>query len=101
MELAAFQERIDRTYGDRDRARGVASTVAWLTEEVGELAKAVRKGVRAEQVREPGDALAWLVSLANQLGISMEEAAARYASGCPQCGATPCECPSTSRVLLD
>ena len=26
-----------RTYGDRDRARGTATSVAWLIEEVGEL----------------------------------------------------------------
>jgi NTP pyrophosphatase (non-canonical NTP hydrolase) len=81
-------------YGARDRARGVPATVAWLAEEVGELARAVRKGSRDEQVHELGDALAWLASLASQLGISLDEAAARYAAGCPACGATPCVCGS-------
>jgi len=93
MELAAFQEQMSRTYGARDRARGVTATVAWLAEEVGELARAVRKGDRAEQVHELGDALAWLASLANQLDISLDEAAARYADGCPKCTASPCTCP--------
>jgi hypothetical protein len=37
--------------------------------------------------------LAWLASLANQLGLSLDDAAARYASGCPRCGAIPCGCP--------
>jgi NTP pyrophosphatase (non-canonical NTP hydrolase) len=82
-----------RVYGDRDQARGVPATVAWLTEEVGELARAVRKGSRAEQLHELGDVLAWLASLAGQLGLSLEEAAARYAGGCPVCGSTPCGCP--------
>ena len=92
MELAAFQTQMARTYGDRDTARGVTATVAWLAEEVGELARAVRKGSRDDQVHEVGDVLAWLASLANQLGVTLDEAAARYATGCPKCGGTPCTC---------
>lgn len=82
-----------RTYGERDRARGTAATVAWLAEELGELAQAVRKGDRAAQTHELGDVLAWLASLADQLGLSLDEAAARYAAGCPRCGSLPCRCP--------
>ena len=93
MDLAAVQALIESTYGDRDRARGVPSTVAWLCEEVGELAKAARKGTRAEQLEELGDVLAWTATLANQLGLSLDEAMARYASGCPKCAAIPCACP--------
>jgi NTP pyrophosphatase (non-canonical NTP hydrolase) len=93
MEIAAFQELMARTYGERDRARGVDATVAWLTEELGELARAVRKGTRAELLHELGDVLAWLASLADQLGLSLDTAASRYASGCPRCGALPCACP--------
>jgi NTP pyrophosphatase (non-canonical NTP hydrolase) len=93
MELGDLQTLIDATYGARDRERGIPATVAWLAEEVGELARAVRKGTRDEQLHELGDALAWLVSLANQLGLSLETAALRYASGCPRCGSTPCDCP--------
>ena len=69
------------------------ATVAWLAEEVGELAKAARKGTREEQLHELGDALAWLASLANQLGLSLVEAAQRYADGCPRCAGVPCTCP--------
>lgn len=92
MTLAELQALMERTYGEQDRARGRAATVAWLTEELGELAQAVRKGSRADQVHELGDVLAWLASLANQLGIDLDEAAARYASGCPKCGSIPCAC---------
>jgi NTP pyrophosphatase (non-canonical NTP hydrolase) len=81
-----------RTYGERDRARGRDATVAWLTEELGELARAARKGSREEQLHELGDVLAWLASLAEQLGLSLAEAAARYAQGCPRCGGIPCAC---------
>ncbi len=81
-----------QTYGARDAARGVPATVAWLAEEVGELAKAVRKGSVAEQLHELGDVLAWLASLAGQLGLSLQDAAQRYAAGCPRCAAIPCVC---------
>ena len=68
------------------------STVAWLAEELGELAQAVRKGSVEEQTHELGDVLAWLASLAEQLGISLDDAASRYADGCPRCASTPCQC---------
>lgn len=92
-DLTELQHLMERTYGERDRARGIPTTVAWLAEEVGELAKAVRKGSRDEQVHELGDALAWLASLANQLDISLAEAVDRYRAGCPRCGDSPCHCP--------
>jgi NTP pyrophosphatase (non-canonical NTP hydrolase) len=84
MDLAAFQQLMADTYGARDRSRGVSATVAWLTEELGELAQAVRKGDRVEQLHELGDVLAWLASLAGQLGLSLD--------GCPRCGGLPCTC---------
>jgi NTP pyrophosphatase (non-canonical NTP hydrolase) len=92
VDLAQLQDVIERTYGDRDRARGVPSTVAWLAEELGELAQAVRKGDRADQVHEFADVLAWVASLANQMGIDLAGAVDRYATGCPRCGALPCRC---------
>lgn len=88
-----LQALMERTYGERDRARGIPATVAWLAEEVGELAKAARKGTRDEQVHEVGDVLAWLASLANQLGITLDEAFGRYEDGCPRCHRAPCGCP--------
>ena len=92
MTLAELQDVIDRTYGDRDRGRGVAPTVAWLCEEVGELAQAVRKGTRDQQLHEFGDVIAWVATLANQMGIDLTEAVQRYANGCPGCNSLPCTC---------
>ena len=94
MELARLQALMAATYGERDTTRGVPATIAWLTEEVGELARATRKGSREDQLHELGDVLAWLASLANQLGLSMDDALARYVDGCPVCGAIPCTCPA-------
>jgi NTP pyrophosphatase (non-canonical NTP hydrolase) len=92
VDLSAFQQQIEATFGERDRARGVPSSVAWLAEEVGELAQAVRKGSHEQQVHEFGDVLAWLTSLANQLDVDLSESAQRYASGCPRCESLPCSC---------
>lgn len=93
MQIGDFQDVIARTYGEQDAARGRAATVAWLCEELGELAQAVRKGTVEEQRHELGDVLAWLASLAHQLDLSMADAADRYADGCPRCDALPCACP--------
>lgn len=92
MHLHELQDTIARTYGERDAARGQAATVAWLCEELGELAQAVRKGTKEQQAHELSDVLAWLASLAHQLDLSMEDAGARYAQGCPRCAAIPCAC---------
>ena len=83
MRIGDFQRLMDDLYGTADRDRGVPSTVAWLAEEVGELAQAVRKGTAVEQLHELGDVLAWLASLANQLGLSLEDAAERYVDDPP------------------
>jgi NTP pyrophosphatase (non-canonical NTP hydrolase) len=93
MQMREFQQVIARTYLERDSERGVAVTVAWFAEEVGELARAVRKGTRDDQVHEMGDVLAWLASLANQIDIDFDDAIARFRDGCPKCSAMPCACP--------
>lgn len=83
VELAEVQSLMERLYGNEDRERGLPATVAWLCEEVGELAQAVRKGSPDEQLHELGDVLAWLSSLANQLDLSLDEAIERYVTEPP------------------
>jgi len=92
MELAELQESLRRTYLGRDTARGRDATFRWLTEEVGEVAKAMRTGDRANLEHEFGDVLAWLISLANVEGVELGDAIARYEDGCPRCGSQPCAC---------
>jgi NTP pyrophosphatase (non-canonical NTP hydrolase) len=93
MEISELQAMLRRTYYRRDANRGRDATFRWMTEEVGELARALRHGDHDELVLEFSDVLAWLTSLANLTGVDMEDAAARYAHGCPKCGHTPCVCP--------
>jgi NTP pyrophosphatase (non-canonical NTP hydrolase) len=92
VNLAELQSTIERTYGGRDRERGVPATVAWLAEELGELAQAVRKGTRAEIEHEFSDVLAWVATLANMVDVDLTAAVDRYRDGCPKCHTTPCTC---------
>lgn len=92
MDLDEFQRQMRVLYGERDRDRGLARTFAWFVEEVGELSRALFREEHEEKERELADVLAWLVSLADQVGVDLEAAADRYAHGCPRCAATPCAC---------
>ena len=83
MELNELQDLMENLYGQEDRSRGLPSTVAWLCEEVGELAQAVRKGSREDQMHELADVLAWLASLSNQLDLSLDMAMQRYVENPP------------------
>ena len=93
MDLQMLQGQMGRLYSDRDHTRGVDATFRWFTEEVGELAKAIRTGDRANLIHEFGDVLAWLASLANLANVDLADAVGRYQGGCPRCGLAPCECP--------
>jgi NTP pyrophosphatase (non-canonical NTP hydrolase) len=95
MAISELQRTLHRTYYERDRKRGPDATFRWLTEEVGELARALRHGRREELELEFSDVMAWLASLANLLDVDLDEAASRYANGCPKCGASPCTCAFT------
>lgn len=94
MRISEAQRLIADTYYKRDSARGLAKTLMWFVEEVGELAKALRKGTEETLKSEFADTLAWLLSVAEIAGVSMEEAfMKKYGRGCPVCGSIPCICP--------
>lgn len=90
--LRAFQRHIEAIYGERDAARGIPGTFMWFAEEVGELARAIRRGDPANLRVEVSDALAWLTTLASLSGVDLQDAASRYTPGCPRCGTIPCDC---------
>jgi len=96
MRIEDLQDLMERTYGERDRARGARGCALWLCEEVGETAQALRRGDRTGLGEEMADVLAWLASLANVSGVNLErELLAKYGKGCPRCGSVPCRCPNT------
>lgn len=92
MEIREFQQSIRDCYYRKDAARGRLGTFAWLVEEVGELSRDLRRGDREALAGEFADVFAWLASLASLCDIDLEEAAAKYARGCPKCSASPCRC---------
>jgi NTP pyrophosphatase (non-canonical NTP hydrolase) len=87
-----FQKRIEAIYHTRDAGRGVHGTYAWLVEEVGELARALRRGDPANLREDLGDCFAGLASLASLAGVTLSDAAQKYGGGGPRCAATPCAC---------
>jgi NTP pyrophosphatase (non-canonical NTP hydrolase) len=93
MTLAELQDLIRELYGAKDERRGVEGTFMWFSEEVGELAGALRGSTRDLQAAEFADVLAWLVTLANCAGVDLTAAVqAKYGGGCPGCRRVPCVC---------
>jgi NTP pyrophosphatase (non-canonical NTP hydrolase) len=93
VKITEFQRLIESIYGEKDMARGTAGTFMWFVEEVGELARALKQGDRAELEMEFADVFAWMATLASMHGVDLAEAAGKkYADGCPRCHSTPCAC---------
>jgi NTP pyrophosphatase (non-canonical NTP hydrolase) len=98
MTLSELQRVIRDLYDAKDRRRGVEGTFMWFTEEVGELATALRSGTPHEQAEEFADVLAWLATLANCVGIDLDAAVqAKYGIGCPGCRRVPCVCDQSEK----
>lgn len=93
LSLSNLQQLIRNTYDAKDRRRGVEGTFMWFAEEVGELAAALRSGSHEERAAEFADVLAWLATMANNVGVDLEAAIqAKYGAGCPGCRQIPCQC---------
>ena len=94
VSVDRFQRQIAAIFGARDRARGMARNFMWLTEEVGELSRALTSQSAERRADEFADVFAWLCTLADQSGVDLGAAAwSRYGGGCPRCAGTPCTCP--------
>ncbi len=97
VSLSAFQKLIHDRYFATDNARGPAGTFLLFMEEVGELATALHDNraaaspsnpmgkkrpispeERANLEEEFADVLAWLATLANITGVSLEKAVEKY-----------------------
>ncbi|MEX0567678.1 MAG: MazG nucleotide pyrophosphohydrolase domain-containing protein [Candidatus Njordarchaeota archaeon] len=74
LTIKAFQDLIREAYFERDKKRGLFGTWLWLQEEMGELAKAIRKNDKKNIEEEIADVIAWTVSVANLLNIDVEDA---------------------------
>ncbi len=74
MDIREAQEIIRKTYYERDRSRGLFSTFTWFVEEVGELAEALLKSDYKALNEEIADVFAWLLSIANLVGVDLDNA---------------------------
>lgn len=113
MTFREFQSLIHEMYFEKDESRGIPATFLWLTEEIGELASALRETSPEEQARlsadefakrrenlkqEFADVLAWLATIANVAEIDLSEAIEeKYGSGCPGCHKIVCQCPDEEK----
>jgi len=93
MEIRDFQRLMKELYGANDSERGLQKTQLWFYEECGELAEAMRKNDKRAIEEEMADVFAWMVSMANMLGVDVEKACLeKYPMKCPRCGNAPCSC---------
>lgn len=92
MEIGDFQDLIRQIYFEKDSKRGIEGTFVWFAEEVGELARAVRKKDQEQLEEEFADVFAWLTSLASLCDIDLQEVAKKYSEGCPKCKGKSCLC---------
>ena len=74
MKISDAQELIRKKYFDRDSARGLFATYTWFIEEVGELAEALIEKDKESIEEEIADVFAWLLSIANLVGVNVQEA---------------------------
>lgn len=83
MNLRCVQEFIRKEYFERDSARGLYATFAWLVEEVGELAEALLSGSKTHIEEEIADVIAWTLSIANLLEVDVVKAfEKKYVGAC-------------------
>jgi len=81
-------------YYSRDSERGVEGTFNWLVDEVAELGEELKGSDKQAMEKEFADVIAWLASLANIMGVNLEQAAlSKYNNKCPKCKQSPCQCP--------
>ncbi len=96
MDLNDYQQLIEKIYLKKDSKRGLDKTFNWFIEEIGEFARAIRKGKKAQITEEFADCLAWLLSVGSILKIDAEKAMGKYTKGCPKCHSSPCKCAENS-----
>lgn len=70
----SLQTDLASRFADRDRQSGASFLALVLMEEVGELAEAIRRGEREHARTECADVAFMAFSLANVLGVDLEEA---------------------------
>jgi NTP pyrophosphatase (non-canonical NTP hydrolase) len=74
VDAMSLQSDLAARFAEGDRASGAPFLALVLMEEVGELAEAVRRGDRAHAGKEVADVAFMAYSIANVLGVDLDEA---------------------------
>lgn len=78
MNISTLQQIVKDRYYSIDNERGIYHTALWFHEEVGELSAAIARGDAENAKEEFADVLMWMLTLANLMGVDMEEAVRIY-----------------------
>ncbi|MEK7172706.1 MAG: hypothetical protein AAB740_01865 [Patescibacteria group bacterium] len=100
--LRQWQQHFNALYGEKNRQKGMDNVLNRLFKEVGELLSLLMmipntnlklSEIEKEFALELADALAWVIALANLLGVDIEQAiVGRYGNGCWRCHQNSCIC---------
>lgn len=74
LKIRDAQQEIKKQYYRRDELRGLYATFTWFIEEIGELGEALLKMNKESIEEEIADVFAWLLSIANIVGVDLEDA---------------------------
>lgn len=109
--LRDWCRHIDAVYGERNRQRGFDHMLCRLFREVEELRSISRQVPRMEwsaekilreHALELADILSWIMSIANNLDVDLEQAVLdRYGDGCTSCATNPCTCTHFLEAQID
>jgi NTP pyrophosphatase (non-canonical NTP hydrolase) len=100
--ISEWQKHLNDVYGPNNHAQGLRFIYGRLLSEMNEVniagmqmemsSEDVQK-FKQEAVSELADSFAWIIAVANETGIDLEEVyVERYGKGCPNCGQYSCQC---------
>lgn len=106
--LLDWETRLDHMYGERNNTLEAIDLIARLTDHIGRLAKALRKGATREALAPlAADVFAWMVAIWNgqrsavsELPSFAELVARKYDGRCPACMQSRCTCSELARMFI-
>ena len=93
LALSDWQKMFQRIYGNVNRVVARFQVGFHLFEEIGETARVILQREETELELEIADVFAWVMGLANKLGVDLSEHLWRmFKQGCPFCHHEVCQC---------
>lgn len=109
--VTKWQDHLARLYGEQNRRRGIDDALIRAVMEIAEISSIIMRAehldrrpheIASEFAKEASDIFAWLLSLCELLGISLEDAIINtYGQGCPVCSEGVCACRAHEPFLIE